>query len=223
MARKLRIEFEGARYHVINRGYRKRHLTLPAGRVRRAANLRGFPENVGVAEAVRRCGWRLHAFVLMRNRYHLALETPRANLVEGMHWFQSTMTTRFNRFRRGHLFQGRYQSIVLEDFGVLARVVDYIHLNPVRAKVVTPERVAEYRWSSLPRFLRGPRFDDMTAKDWLRTRGQWREDPADWERYHQHLIVPGADVEEQKRQGLQSMSTGWALGTNGWRRAIARD
>jgi len=60
----------------------------------------------------------VYAYVVMRNHYHLAIETPKANLVDGMHWLQGTLATRFNRFRneRGHLFQGRYQAILLEDF-----------------------------------------------------------------------------------------------------------
>ncbi len=217
MARKLRIEFEGALYHVINRGNYRRDVFATRGACE--AFLRAL------AEAVRRYGWQLYAFVLMRNHYHLAVETPQANLVDGMHWFQSTLATRFNRLRRerGHLFQGRYQSIVLEDFAVLARVVDYIHLNPVRASVVAPEQVSEYSWSSLRRFRQGPRLPGMAAREWLRIHGGLRDDAAGWRDYEEHLVSLAKDAEEQKRQGLQNMSHGWALGTSGWRRAIAQD
>ena len=149
MARKLRIQYEGALYHVINRGNYRRDLF----------------ETTGAAEAfiqvlestVMQYEWKLHAYVLMKNHFHLAIETPMPNLVEGMHWLQSTLATRFNRFRkeRGHLMQGRYQSVLVEDFSTLGRVVDYIHLNPVRARVIEPEQVGAYRWSSLVRFMRG--------------------------------------------------------------------
>ncbi|MDQ8209749.1 transposase, partial [Coraliomargarita sp. SDUM461003] len=66
-------------------------------------------------KAVERCGWKLHAYVIMSNHYHLALETPEPNLVEGMKWLQSTFSTRFNRLRkeRGHVFQRRYKAILL--------------------------------------------------------------------------------------------------------------
>lgn len=217
MARKLRIEFEGALYHVINRGNYRRDLFASKGTCEALLKALG--------EAVRRYGWRLHAFVVMRNHYHLAVETPQPNLIDGMHWFQSTLATRFNRFRRerGHLFQGRYQSILLEDFSVLARVVDYIHLNPVRAHVVTPARVSAYPWSSLSRFVHGPRLAGMRAEDWLQARGGWKDNRAGWKSYQSHLVALGADEQEQKRQGLQGMSNGWALGTMGWRRAIAQE
>jgi REP element-mobilizing transposase RayT len=74
-------------------------------------------------------------FCLLRNHYHVALTTPVPNLGDGMHWLQTTFALRFNRFRseRGHLFQGRYQSPLVEDAAALVRVVDYIHLNPVLA------------------------------------------------------------------------------------------
>ena len=139
MARKLRIQYEGALYHVINRGNYRRDVFGTVGAAQ------AFEKAVG--EACEWQGWRLHAYVVMSNHYHLAIETPRANLVEGMHWLQSTFATRFNRLRqaRGHLFQGRYQAVLIEDAAALARVVDYIHLNPVRAGLTSPATLAGYR------------------------------------------------------------------------------
>ncbi len=83
-------------------------------------------------------GWRIHAYVLMRNHYHLAIETPEPNLVQGLHWLQTTWVSRFNRYRSesGHLFQSRYRALLIENSAVLGKVVDYIHLNAVRAKIV---------------------------------------------------------------------------------------
>jgi putative transposase len=97
----------------------------------RSAQRRAFER--AVDETCRRFAWRLHAYVIMRNHFHFALETPQPNLSEGMHWLQSTFAIRFNRFRneRGHLFQGRYDAILLEDDTILTRVVHDIHLNPV--------------------------------------------------------------------------------------------
>ncbi len=87
----------------------------------------------------------------MRNHFHVVLEMPEPNLTMGMHWLLSTVATRFNRFRRerGHLFQRRYQGLPIEDVAVMAHVVDYVHLNPVRAGIVSADRVAAFRWSSL--------------------------------------------------------------------------
>jgi len=217
MARKLRIEFPGAFYHVINRGNYRRDLFESVGAAEAFLN--------ALAEAVKRFQWRLHAYVLMRNHYHLALETPEPNLVDGMHWLQSTVATRFNRFRRerGHLFQGRYQSILLEDSSALARVVDYIHLNPVRARVVEVDQLCGFRWSSLHRYLRGRRLPGMVAEDWLRVRGNWSDDEHGWRSYREHLMTLARDEAAQRREGMVEMSRGWAIGTDGWRRAMAKE
>src|SRR5690625_3281078 len=103
--RKNRIEYPGAMYHVLNRGNYRRDLFV-LGRSGEAFEKCLF-------EVAERCGWRLFAYVLMSNHYHLALETPEANLVAGMQWLQSTFANRFNRFRneRGHVFQGRYKAL----------------------------------------------------------------------------------------------------------------
>jgi putative transposase len=217
MARKLRLEYPGALYHVINRGNYRRDL------FESASTGEAFLD--ALAEAVRRFRWRLHAYVLMCNHFHLAVETPEPNLIDGMHWLQSTVATRFNRFRKesGHLFQGRYQSIVLEDFASLARVVDYIHLNPVRARVVEVEHLCGYRWSSLFRYLRGTRFPGMMAEDWLRARGNWSDDTDGWKAYRDHLLALASDEAAQERDGLQGLSRGWAIGTAGWKKAIGKE
>jgi REP element-mobilizing transposase RayT len=106
-------------------------------------------------EAAGRFGWRLHAFVVMRNHFHLAVETPEPNLSDGMKWLQGTWAARFNRFRgeTGRPFQGRYKALHVEPGHALAQVAHYIHLNPVRARAVTAARLRDHRWGSLPFFL----------------------------------------------------------------------
>jgi REP element-mobilizing transposase RayT len=107
-----------------------------------------------LAEACEKTGWRIHAYVMMGNHYHLLLETPEANLVAGMKWLQSTYTQRFNSRHKvfGHLFQGRYKALIVDGqegdyFGVVST---YIHLNAARAKLIRigRERLSRYRWSS---------------------------------------------------------------------------
>ena len=152
MARKARVEFEGAVYHVLDRGDRREAI------FRDDADRRRFLETLG--EACARTGWRVHAFVLMNNHYHLMIETPQANLVAGMRWFQTTWTMRYNTRHRlsGHLFQGRYKAVVVDSqerryFAVLS---DYIHLNPVRARMIGLEqRLFDYPWSSYPLYAAG--------------------------------------------------------------------
>jgi REP element-mobilizing transposase RayT len=147
VARKGRVEFAGAVYHLWDRGDRREAI------FRDETDHIGFVTTLG--EACVRTGWRVHAFVLMSNHYHLLVETPQANLIAGMRWFQTTWTARFNRRHGlcGHLFQGRYKAVVVdpEQRSYFAHLSDYIHLNPVRAGIVGLEqRLFDYRWSSYP-------------------------------------------------------------------------
>jgi len=94
----------------------------------------------------------------MTNHYHWVLQTPEANLVAGMKWFQNTYTRRFNtRHRRwGHVFGGRYKAILVQSGGggYLETLMDYVHLNPVRAGMVNPQEgrgLVDFPWSSLAR------------------------------------------------------------------------
>ncbi len=216
MARKLRLEYEDAIYHVINRGNYRQDVFGTAGAA--AAFERC------VFEACGKSGWRLHAYVILRNHYHLALETPRGNLATGMQWLQGTFATRFNRLRseRGHLFQGRYQAILVEPGPALARVADYIHLNPVRAGIVPLEQAAAFRWSSLGRFVRGPRPECLAAPEWLWERGL-EDTAAGWTDYCAHLQRHMAKPGEQENDDYGPLSSGWAIGTHAWRQAVAKD
>ncbi len=107
-----------------------------------------------------RCGWRIHAYVLMGNHYHLLLETLFANLVRGMQWLQGTYTKRFNvrHKERGHLFQGRYKALLVDGSAgdYFSTVGGYIHLNPVRVKGYDfkTSKLEGYVWSSFPAYLK---------------------------------------------------------------------
>ncbi len=127
MARKPRVEFAGATYHVMCRGNRQESV------FRDQKDCERFLDTLG--ELSERNGWLIHAFVLMGNHYHLLLETPEPNLVDGMRWLQSTYTQRFNARHKvwGHLFQGRYKALPVDEGEYFRTVADYIHLNPARA------------------------------------------------------------------------------------------
>lgn len=150
MARQPRIEFAGAFYHVLCRGNRGERIF--EGDEDRHMFLRTL------AECCEKCGWRVFAWVLMGNHYHLVVHTPEANLVAGMKWFQNTYTRRFNtrHGKAGHLFGGRYKAIVVqrEGGGYLEALMDYVHLNPARAGLADAREgrgLAGYPWSSLAR------------------------------------------------------------------------
>jgi len=154
MPRQLRLEYAGAIYHVMNRGDRREVI------VRDWRDREGFLATLG--EACAKTGWQVHAFCLMSNHFHLVLETPQPNLVSGMSWLLGTYSSRFNRRHKlvGHVFSGRYKSLVVDGSqnGYLRTVCDYVHLNPVRAKLIGLEQaLREYRWSSYPEYLKGPR------------------------------------------------------------------
>src|ERR1035437_176021 len=107
MARKIRIEYAGAAYHVTARGNQGRAIYADE------RDRKLWLETLG--EACAKTGWRIHTWVMMDNHYHLLLETPEANLVAGMKWLQGTYTQRYNSRHEifGHLFQGRYKAVVV--------------------------------------------------------------------------------------------------------------
>ena len=214
MARKLRIQFGGAIYHVINRGNYRRDLFESPGEAQAFL--------ATVKEAKERMGWHVYAYVLMRNHYHLAVETPEPNLVQGMHWLQTTWASRFNRFRKesGHLFQGRYRAILIENGEVLGKVIDYIHLNPVRARIVPVEQVQNYRWSSLGGIVRG---EGWIADAGWRAGSRFGTQPSERKAYADYLVEVGRDEARWAALGLQGLCKGWAIGTSGWRRALAKE
>ena len=136
MARKLRVEYAGAIYHVVNRGDRRQPI------FRDEADRERFVETLG--EACVRSGWQVQAYCLMPNHFHLVVETPQPTLVAGMKWFLGTYTGRFNRRHKlfGHLFSGRYKALIVDGSGrgYLRTVCDYVQLNPARAKLISEEQ-----------------------------------------------------------------------------------
>ncbi|MGB6043336.1 MAG: transposase [Pirellulales bacterium] len=149
MARPLRVEYEGALYHVMSRGIERRDIV--ADDRDRGRWLEWLERTVETYD------WQLHAFVLMDNHQHLFVGTPRANLSAGMQHLNGSYTSYFNRRHRraGHLFQGRFKAQLVEDEGYFCELSRYIHLNPVRAKIV--DRPERHRWSSYPGYHRADR------------------------------------------------------------------
>ena len=211
MARKPRIEFAGAIYHVLNRGNYRQDLFAEPGAAQAFIDC--------LFEACERMGWTLHAYCLMRNHYHIAIDTPRGNLVEGVHWLQSTFGNRFNRYRgeRGRAFQGRYLSILVEPGEHLANLVDYIHLNPVKAGIVTLDQLGQFRWSSYRYFNRPlkerPAF--LSCKDWLGVSGL-EDSPAGWKEYHKHLEWVYSKDRRPQKESLGRLTHGWVRGSQGF-------
>jgi len=219
MGRKLRVEYPGAIYHVMNRGDRQ-ELIFADDKDREL-----FVAMLG--EAGVKTGWQVHAYCLMPNHFHMVVETPRPNLVVGMKWLLGTYTGRFNRRHKlfGHLFSGRYKALIVDGSGngYLKRVCDYVHLNPARAKLLAPEqRLREYRWSSWPEYLNRPK----KRPEWLRVDrllGEYRisKDGAAGRKHLEECLEQRRAGEEG--QDYQPLRRGWFYGDKGMKRALLED
>ena len=157
MGRAWRIEYEGALYHILSRGNEQKDIFYDdQDRLLFLATIGEMSERFEID---------VFAYVLMGNHYHMLLKTNRANLSKSMQWLGVTYTRRFNlrHFRSGHLFQGRFKSIIVQNDAYLMRLSCYIHRNPLRAGIV--KRLADYRWSSYKAYAYGDK-----APEWLITK-----------------------------------------------------
>ena len=216
MARKLRIQYAGAIYHVMNRGDRREPIFADDHDRRRFLGT--------LAETCGKTGWQVHAYCLMPNHFHLVVETPQANLVAGMKWFLGVYTSRYNRRHRefGHLFSGRYKALVVDGSGngYLKTVCDYVHLNPARAGLLRPKTGLDtFVWSSYPAYLAAPK----TRPKWLRVDrllGEWgipRDSPAGRREF-------GLRLEARRRESdgeqFRPVERGWCLGSGEFREEL---
>jgi len=159
MGRPLRIEYAGGLYHITSRGNERKKIFLDDG------DRKKF---LGILEDYRdRYGILIHSYVLMDNHYHLILETPKGNLLKVMHGINGGYTGYFNRKygRSGHLFQGRYKGIIIDKDSYLIPLSRYVHLNPVRAKIV--KRPEQYRWSSYPGYIGKGKENGWVEYSWI--------------------------------------------------------
>ncbi len=140
MARPLRLELSGGVYHVTSRGDGREDIYLSD------ADREAWLEVFG--QVCARFNWVCHAWCQMTNHYHILIETPEANLAQGMRQLNGVYTQRFNRAhaRVGHVFQGRYKAILVERDSYLLELARYVVLNPLRANMV--ERLEAWPWSS---------------------------------------------------------------------------
>jgi len=222
MTRPLRLEHAGAVWHVTSRGNERKEL------FRDQADHERFVSILGRTVTLFR--WRLHAFVLMGNHYHLLLETPTPTLSRGMRQLNGIYTQAFNRRHRrvGHLLQGRFKAILVEKEAHLLELCRYVVLNPVRAGLVRSAR--DWRWSS----YRATSAEE-SAPGWLETRWtlrnfgreasravrQYRKFVAEgagasvspWEALHAQIYLGGDEFLEDVRQRVKArpMSKGVPL------------
>lgn len=181
MARSIRIEFPGAFYHVLSRGNERRRI------YRDPKDYHRFIAAIG--EASERYGFRVHAYALMPNHYHLLVETPRGKLSLGMQHINGTYCQYFNRRHRraGHLFQGRFKALLVERESYLLTLSRYIHQNPTKSALCP--RPWDYPWSSCRQFLGLHRPYPWMVID--ETLGRLASDPTNQRQSYREFIMSG--------------------------------
>lgn len=218
MARALRFVYPGAVYHVMARGDGGKKVFLTDG------------DHLMFLDWLERActshGWRVHAWVLMGNHFHLLLETPEPNLVSGMKLLLGSYGQAWNRRhkRHGHVFQGRYKSIPVAGEAAadpyhFRMVADYIHLNPARAGLVDGKRnaLADYRWSSLGDYARGRGPDWLVCERVLAAfdlaqSGRGRRAYVEW------LEIRARDEGGKlSAEAMKALRRGWYLGDDSFR------
>jgi len=156
MPRPIRIEYENAFYHVMNRGRGRKTI------FHTAAYYHAFIDTL--SEASERFGVIVHGYCLMNNHYHLLLQTPHANLGRVMRHVNGVYTQRHNRLKNtdGPLFRGRYKAILVEHDAYLLTLSRYIHRNPIETKLPLVKKLEQYKWSSYPAYI-----NKVNAPSWL--------------------------------------------------------
>lgn len=159
MPRPLRIQYEGAWYHVMNRGIDRQAI------FKNDKHRTTFLTLLG--EAVKKYQVEIHAYCLMGNHYHILMRTPLANLSRCMQYLDGVYTQRFNLLtkRDGALFRGRYKAILVEADAYLLQVSRYIHLNPVEAGLC--QYPQDYTWSSFRAYMSPNGIDSWLETDFI--------------------------------------------------------
>ena len=209
MPRRLRIEFEGAIYHVMARGNARQKI------VRDDADRRRLID--GLEHTVIRQAGSCSCYVIMGNHLHLLVKTPRPNLGAGMQSFLSGYAIwAGRRWRRtGHLFQGRYRAEMIEDESYYWTVSRYVHLNPVRAGLVA--RPEQWEWSSYPGYRDPRRRQAWVAHDALLA--AWRGDHGGEDARRAYVRFVEAGLTDPPPSPFREAFGGWVLGSE---RFVAR-
>ena len=198
MARPYRLNAENCFYHITSRGDGRKNIYASE------YDYRKFLEYI--VKAKKRFEFYVYAYVLMPNHYHLLIKTLHANISKLMHYVNGSYTTYFNvkRKKTGHLFQGRYKSVVVDSdeyFSILSR---YIHLNPVKAKLVKmPE---EYKWSSYSEYMSKRKNCIVDKREITKVLGMTKEQ-------YRQFVMEGVDKRENPFKNLYG---GFLLGGEGF-------
>ena len=217
MPRKMRVQYQGAIYHIMSRGDRREDVFLDD------VDRQDFLKTL--AETCQKTGFQVHAYCLMRNHFHLVVETPDANLVAGMAWLLSTFTIRLNHRHKlcGHVFSGRYKALIVEASGngYLESVCDYVHLNPVRTGLLKSEdRLVAYPWTSLVWYAaaREHRPAWIRVDRLLGEHGIGEDTAIGRQEFERRMELRRAAEEDE--EALAPIRRGWCLGSEEFKRQM---
>ncbi|MFA6055434.1 MAG: transposase [Thermodesulfovibrionales bacterium] len=186
MARPLRIEYDGAVYHITSRGNARKPI------YKEDEDRRIFLQVLHRANT--RYNWLCHAYCLMNNHYHLIIETPDGNLSHGMRQVNGLYTQLFNKRhnRVGHILQGRYKAILIQKESHLLEASRYVVLNPVRAKAVKDPD--EWKWSSYRGTAGKEKPNSCLTKDWIL--GEFGSKRRQSEKKYREFVMAGIGEEK---------------------------
>jgi len=181
MARPLRIEYDGALYHVTSRGNERKPIFKDDSDREIFLDI--------LYKVNKRYNWICHAYCLMDNHYHLVIETPDGNLSKGMRQLNGVYTQTFNKkYRRvGHIFQGRYKAILIQKESHLLEVCRYVVLNPVRAKAT--RSIGDWKWSSYLATAGKNKSRPCLTTDWIL--GQFAKQKRTAEKKYEEFVEAG--------------------------------
>jgi putative transposase len=209
MSRGPRVTFCGAVYHITGRGTNKQTIFFDE------EDMLLFLE--AVDESVKRYNWLCHAYCLMPNHIHLLPETPEANIFLAMQYCLGRFAQAFNKkySRVGHVFQGRYKSILVQKEEYLLQLSRYIALNPVRANLVSDP--GDWQWSSYSAIMGRIEIPGFLQTQWIL--GQFGEDVRQAKIRYRNFVLSGI----QKKSPWRNLRAGNILGDEKFAEAIARN
>jgi len=179
-----------------------------------------------LGETAEKLNWKIHAWVIMTNHFHVALETPQGNLVEGMRLWQGTFATRFNRLRKenGHIFQGRYKSLLVDSDSPLGALCHYIHLNPIRARMCQVDDLKNWPNSRLYWLHnRRQRPSWHSPAEALEHAGGLADSAEGHRLYGDYLKWLSADNQAKRELLFEQMCKGWVLGSAKFKKDILKE
>ena len=207
MPRKPRVQFPNAIYHVITRGDGRKPIFHDDDHYQRLTD--------GLAEEVERSGWIIPAFCWMPNHIHLLVQTPIPNLSRGMqHWLSGYANWYAKRNRRtGHLYQGRFQALHVEDESYFWALSRYIHLNPIKCKQPLVQKLTDWKHSSFPGYAR--KKEQLAFVDYHAIWDSWTGEfgGKDPQKSYRKFVTQATQEHETISDPLGSALDNWVLGS----------